>query len=365
MKKIEINIPGKEYPVYIGINIFDSLDKIIRSKKLFRNLFLVIDRNVMSLHREDIKRFTSNFSGKVAVHEFTSSEAEKNFISLSKLVDDLIVKGFGRDTIIIAVGGGITGDIAGFAAATYMRGIKFIQVPTTLLAAVDSSIGGKTGINSGDTKNIVGAIYQPEFVLIDTEFLKTLPEEEIICGVGEIVKYAFLIDPKFFLTCKNYLPKLLKTDSAIVSKIIDTCISFKGDVVAEDEKENGLRKILNLGHTFAHAVEIEQNFRIKHGQAVIIGLVCALDLSKRIGLLDDKLFSEYLKLPLMLKDKILIRKFDAARIYEIMKRDKKGRDHKIKFVLLQDVGHVAVDVEVSESDVTQSIQQGLNYFIQQ
>jgi 3-dehydroquinate synthase len=365
MKKIEIKIPGKEYPVYIGINIFDSLDKIIRSKKLYRNLFLVIDRKVMNLHREDIKRFTSNFSGKVVAYEFDACEADKNFTSLARIIDNLIIKGFGRDTLVIAVGGGITGDLTGFAAATFMRGVKFVQVPTTLLASVDSSIGGKTGINSGDTKNIVGAIYQPEFVLIDTEFLKTLPEEEIICGIGEIIKYAFLIDPKFFITCKNYLPKLIKTDSAVISKIIDTCISFKGNVVAEDENENGLRKILNLGHTFAHAIEVEQNFKIKHGQAVIIGLVCALDLSKRIGLLDDKLFNDYLKLPLMLRDKIVLRKYDHSRIYEIMKRDKKGRDHKMKFVLLQDIGNVVIDVEVSENDVTQSIQQGINYFIQQ
>lgn len=363
MKKIEIKIPGKDYPVYIGVNTFDSLDKLIRSKKIFRNLFLVVDRNVMNVHREDVNRFTSNFSGKVFIHEYDASEPAKNFVSLSRIFDDLIVKEFSRDTLVIAIGGGITGDIAGFAAATFMRGVKFIQVATTLLAAVDSSVGGKTGINFNDTKNIIGAIYQPEFVLIDTEFLKTLPEEEIICGIGEVVKYAFLTDQKFFITLKNNLPKLLKLDSAFTSKIIETCISFKGDVVAEDEKEDGLRKILNLGHTFAHAIEIEQNHIIKHGQAVTVGLVCALDLSRRIGLLDEKLFGEYIKLPLLLKDKITLKVFDSARIYEIMKRDKKGRNHKIKFVLLQDVGNVLIDVEVDQDEVMQSIQQGMNYFI--
>lgn len=363
MKKIEIKIPGKEYPVYIGVNTFDSLDKLIRSKKIFRNLFLVIDRNVMNLHREDVNRFTSNFSGKVFIHEHDASETAKNFISLSKIFDDLIVKEFARDTLVIAIGGGITGDIAGFAAATYMRGVKFVQVATTLLSAVDSSVGGKTGINFHDTKNIIGAIYQPEFVLIDTEFLKTLPEEEIICGIGEVIKYAFLIDQKYFTTLKNNLSKLLKLDSSFTSKIIESCISFKGDVVANDEKEDGLRKILNLGHTFAHAIEIEQNHTIKHGQAVIIGLVCALDLSRRIGLLDEKLFGEYIKLPLLLKDKIILKAFDSAKIYEIMKRDKKGRDHKIKFVLLQDIGNVLVDFEVDGDEVKQSIQQGMNYFI--
>lgn len=362
MKKIEIKIPGKEYPVYIGVNTFDSLDKLIRSKKMFRNLFLVIDRNVIASHREDINRFTSNFSGKVFIHEYDANEPAKNFNSLTQIFNDLIVKEYSRDTIIISIGGGITGDIAGFAAATFMRGVKFIQVATTLLAAVDSSIGGKTGINFHETKNIIGAIYQPEFVLIDTEFLKTLPEEEIICGIGEVIKYAFLIDQKYFTTLKNNLPKLLKLDSSFTSKIVESCISFKGDVVAEDEKENGLRKILNLGHTFAHAIEIEQNHAIKHGQAVIVGLVCALDLSRRIGLMDEKLFGEYVKLPLLLKDKIIVKKFNSERIYEIMKRDKKGRDHKIKFVLLHDIGNVAVDVEVDGDEVMQSIHQGMNYF---
>lgn len=363
MKKIEIKIPGKEYPVYIGVNTFDSLDKLIRSKKIFRNVFLVVDRNVMGVHREDVNRFTSNFSGKIFIHEYDASEIDKSFVALSKMFDDLIVKEFSRDTLIIAIGGGITGDIAGFAAATFMRGVKFIQVATTLLAAVDSSVGGKTGINFNETKNVIGAIYQPEFVLIDTEFLKTLPEEEIVCGIGEVIKYSFLIDQKYYTTLKNNMAKLLKLDSSFISKIIEACISFKGDVVANDEKEDGLRKILNLGHTFAHAIEIEQNHKIKHGQAVLVGLVCALDLSRRIGLLDEKLFGEYIKLPLLLKDKIFLKNFNSARIYEIMKRDKKGRDHKIKFVLLQDIGNVLVDVEVEEDEVMQSIQQGMNYFI--
>ena len=363
MKKIEINIPGKEYPVYIGVNTFDSLDKIIRSKKLYRNLFIVADRNVLNLHREDLNRFTSNFSGKVFVHEIDASESDKSIVSLTRIFDDLIGKEFGKDTLVIAIGGGITGDIAGFSAATFMRGVKFVQVATTLLAAIDSSVGGKTGVNFNDTKNVIGAFHQPEFVLIDTEFLKTLPEEEIICGIGEAIKYAFLTEQKFFIMLKNNLSKLLKLDSSFTSKIVESCISFKGEVVAEDEKESGLRKILNFGHTFAHAIEIEQKHKIKHGQAVTIGLVCALDLSRRIGLLEERLFLEYIKLPLLLKEKIVLKGFDAAKVYEIMKRDKKGRDHKIKFVLLQDIGDLAVDVEVGKDEVIQSIQQGMNYFI--
>jgi 3-dehydroquinate synthase len=363
MKKNEIKIPGKSYPVYIGANVFDSLERTLSTNKVSRNLFLVIDKNFHTMHRGDISRFTSNYSGKVFTHEFEANEANKNFSSLNKIYEDLIAKGFNRDTTIVAIGGGITGDIAGFAAATYCRGIQYVQVPTTLLASVDSSVGGKTGINFDETKNIVGSFHQPEFVLIDTEFLKTLPYEEIICGIGEIFKYAFLTDPKFYSTIRGNLSKLLRLDSSLTSKVIETCINFKGDVVAKDEKESGLRKILNLGHTFAHAIEVGQNFKIKHGQSVVLGITCALELSRRTGFLDKNLFSEYLELPLLLKDKIVLNKFDANHMYEIMKRDKKGKDQAIKFVLINEIGSLLVDAEANESDILQSIHTGMNYFI--
>jgi len=362
MKKVEVNIPGKEYSVLIEQHLFDRVEKIILSKKSNKNLFIVIDRKVLELHRTKIIRFVSNFPGKYFIHEFVSDESNKGFSSADKMYNDLISQKFGRDTLLLAIGGGITGDIAGFVASTFARGIQFIQIPTTLLAAVDSSVGGKTGINFNETKNIIGTFYQPEIVLIDTGFLKTLPEEEIICGVGEILKYAFLIDQKFFVAMRNNLNKLVKLDSSFTSKIIESCVKFKSDVVASDEKENSLRKILNLGHTFAHAIEVEQNYRIKHGQAVIIGLVCALDLSRRMEILDKKLFEEYLQLPLLLKNFISIDNFDADHIYEIMKRDKKGLNNKIKFVLINSIGKILIDVETEESEALQSIQQGIGYF---
>lgn len=363
MKKNEIKIPGKTYPVYIGANVFDSLERTLSTNKVSRNLFLVIDKKFYNFHRGDISRFTSNYSGNVFTHEFEASEQNKSFTSLNKIYEDLITKGFNRDTTLIAIGGGITGDLVGFAAATFCRGVQFVQVPTTLLAAVDSSVGGKTGINCEETKNIIGSFYQPEFVLIDTEFLKTLPIEELLCGTGEIIKYAFLGDLKFYTSIKNNLTKLLRLDTSFISKIIETCVNFKGDVVANDEKESGLRKILNFGHTFAHAIEVEQNYKIKHGQAVVLGIACAIELSKRIGVMEKNLYQEYLALPLLLKDKITLSKYNFNHIYEIMKRDKKGKDQTIRFVLIQDIGNLLVDVEADENDILQSIQSGLDYFI--
>ena len=362
MRKIEVKIPAKEYSVMIDTHSFDRLEKIIKSKKLYTNIFLVVDKNVLELHRSKIIRFVSNFPGKYFIHEFDADELNKNISSAEKIFANLISNGFGRDTLLIAIGGGITGDLAGFTASTFARGIQLIQIPTTLVAAVDSSVGGKTGINFGDTKNIVGSFYQPEFVLIDTDFLKTLPEEEIICGLGEIIKYAFLTDQKFFIAVKNNFQKLLKQDSSLILKIIETCVSYKRDIVTRDEKESGLRKVLNLGHTFAHALEVEQEHNIKHGKAVIAGLACALDLSRRTGVLNSKNFDEYVKLPQLFADKIKLEKYDIQNIYESMKRDKKSRNYKMKFILMKSIGNILVDVEAEENEVKNSIQQGLSIF---
>ena len=362
MKEININVPGKEYPVYIGSDIFSQFEKIMLKHQLSKNLFIVIDTHVLDLHRTTIDHFVNNYQGSIFLHRFDSSESNKGIKSIEKIYSDLISHGFGRDTVIIAFGGGITGDLAGFAASTYARGVGFVQIPTTLLAAVDSSVGGKTGINFGETKNIIGAFYQPDFVLIDTNFLKTLPKEEIICGIGEIIKYGYLADELFFKSLERNISKLIKLNDSITTKIIEFCIRFKGDVVAKDEKESGLRKILNLGHTYAHGIEIEQKYKIKHGHAVIIGLVCALELSKNIGLISEKVFNRYSQLPLFLKDNIKIEAFDASGICEIMKRDKKNRDNKIKLILVKEIGNLAVDCEVDDSEIEKSISAGMTYF---
>jgi len=363
MKEININVPGKKYPVYVGPDIFSRFEKTVINHQLSRNLFFVIDKNVLDLHRTTIDHFVDNYQGKIFLHRFESCESNKGIKSVEKIYSDLINHGFGRDTVIVAFGGGITGDLAGFAAATYARGVEFVQISTTLLAAVDSSVGGKTGINFGETKNIIGAFYQPDFVLIDTNFLKTLPKEEIICGAGEIIKYAFLIDELFNKSLEKNFAKLMQLNDSITSKIIETCIRFKGDIVAKDEKESGLRKILNFGHTYAHGIEVEQNYKIKHGQAVVIGLVCALELSKNIGLISTKIYNKYIQLPLILRDEIKIETYDTSGIHEVMKRDKKNRDNKIKLILIQEIGNLAVDCEVDDNEIEKSISAGINHFL--
>ncbi len=363
MKKILINTKSKNYPVYFGKGIFNDINKIIAKHDLPNNIFLVIDKNVFNYHKKTIEKFVNNNKWKKSLFIFSSNEVYKSYITLNKIYDQLLNNGFGRDTLIIAIGGGITGDIAGYAASTFARGVNLIHIPTTLLAMVDSSIGGKTGINFGDTKNIVGTFYQPDIVICDQNFLKTLPHEEIICGIGEAIKYSLLMGDNFFSFIKSNLNKLIKLDQKITAAVLESCIFFKGKIVEEDELEkSGLRKLLNLGHTFAHALEIEQDYQLKHGQAVIIGLTCALHLSNKMNLLDDGLLAKYLSLLIKLNRFIVLEDFDTEAIYKIMGRDKKNKNDKIKFVLLNKAGSIIIDVETNKEDVIYSIKNGLQYF---
>ena len=363
MKKIEVKASSKSYPVYVGNNILEQLPSLIEKSGLHKNVFIVVDENVLGYHLKKIKKIITEKMRKVVVVEFIANEKSKNNKSVEELYDCLIKNNFGRDTLIIAVGGGITGDIVGFVASTFSRGVQFVQVPTTLLAAVDSSVGGKTGINYGKTKNLIGSFYQPEFVLTDTSFLKSLHEEEVVCGIGEIMKYAFLGDEKFYSTVSKELKQIMKLSPLQTTKTIEACVNMKASVVQADEMESGLRKILNLGHTFAHAIEVEQEHKIKHGQAVIVGLVCALYLSHFKGILSAEKLIEYLALPLLLQDKITIDKCNIETIYKIMLRDKKGREGKIKFVLLSAPGVLYLDVEAEKELVIQALEDGICHFV--
>lgn len=362
MKSINIKIPGKNYPVIIGKEAFSELLSLLEKRKMYKNLFFLIDQNVFKYHKKTIEKFINGYKGKLYVHLYNVSEKNKNYSAIQKIHNDLIANGFGRDTTLVAVGGGITGDVGGFAASTYARGIDFVQVPTTLLSAVDSSVGGKTGINFGGTKNIIGTFYQPGFVLVDLKFLNTLSRSDIVCGAGEILKYGLMTDEiKFYDLLDNY-EKLINLDEKYIQNMLELCIEFKGGIVAEDEKESGLRKVLNLGHTFAHAIEVEQNHKIKHGQAVAVGLAAAIELSHKLNLIDSNDKDEFMRLPLLLRDEIKINKYSASKIYEAMKRDKKGRDQKIKFVLIGGIGKIILDVEAEKKDVIDSINYALKLF---
>ena len=355
MKKIKIKTRHKTYPVVIGSSVLNQVTEWIKKYGLFKNLFIVVDENVYNLHKKNITDAFDNTGGKVFFYTLKAGEQSKSIDGLTGIISSLVENNFGRDTLLIAIGGGVTGDIAGFAASVYMRGIQLVQIPTTLLAAVDSSIGGKTGINFNNYKNIIGAFRQPEFVVIDTDFLSSLPETEINSGIGEIIKYGFLTNKNFYDYIYKNFEELYSLDKSILNKVINESVFFKGSVISKDEYEGGLRKILNLGHTFAHAYESHLNYSIKHGEAVCAGIISALFLSYRKGLISEKKLNRFLKLPLKMKlSPVNFSNYES--ILQFMYGDKKNREGLINFVLIKDIGNIITDVSVKESDITYSIE---------
>jgi len=362
LKKIRISIPEKEYNVYLGREIFSQLPKLMIRENITGDILLVVDSLVKKHYSKLIEETFLKSNIRIKSITITAAEKNKSYETLQKIHSFLINNNFGRDSIIIAIGGGIIGDISGFAASTYMRGIKYVQIPTTLLASVDSSVGGKTGINFNNTKNIIGSFYQPELVLIDTSFFNTLPPEEMLCGLGEIIKYCFLTNEKFFNFVKTNVNSILANEPKIIGKVISESINFKGSVVEADEKESGIRKVLNLGHTFAHAFEVEQKHTLKHGQAVIVGITSALYLSKMLKLINDRNFIKYLDLLQIFSSKIKLKTVNKSLLFKVMQRDKKNRKNEMKFVLLRNVGEIITDISVPKNLVNDSILKTISHF---
>lgn len=361
MNRININLPDNSYEVLLGENILQGLKGEIEKLNLHGNIYIIVDKNVKEKHKEFIDYVVRELT-VTGWYEFESKESNKTFDAMQDVFRNLLDVNLPRNSAVLAIGGGIVGDVAGFIAATYMRGVQYVQVPTTLLSAVDSSVGGKTGINFYDTKNIIGAFYQPKLVMIDTRFLSTLPEEEILCGIGEVVKYAYITNEEMFDYVEKNLSGLYKLEPGVLNHVISESVRFKGDVVEADEKESGLRKILNLGHTFAHAFEVQQKHEMKHGQAVIAGIACALYLSKSAGIMSADEFVKAIRLIELFRDDIKFSSLNTADIQSIMIRDKKSRDGRIQFVLLKSIGEIVVDVECEWEDVEAAIRMGTSIF---
>ena len=265
----------------------------------------------------------------------------------------------GRDSCIIALGGGVVGDLAGFAAATYMRGIPYIQVPTTLLAMVDSSIGGKVGVDTLHAKNAIGAFYQPKKVIIDLNFIKTLPKNEIANGLAEIIKQALIKDKNFFHFLEKNIDKILSYDLYILKQTIKRSCEIKASIVMQDEREKGIRKILNYGHTIGHAIESALNYKISHGQAIAIGMSYAAKLSAKLGFLHEgsvirqNNLLEYIGLP----HKLSHHKLKPRKILEHIQYDKKIINGKINFVLLNSIGDVIISDKITLEDIKQILEE--------
>ncbi|NWF88648.1 MAG: 3-dehydroquinate synthase [Ignavibacteriaceae bacterium] len=355
MKTIKVELKNSSYPVFVGKSIFSQLLYLIKAKNLNKNLFVAIDANVEKHFGKMIRDVFKPHESKKYFLPLNTSEELKSNSGLSLIYKALMSEKFGRDTLIIAVGGGVIGDLVGFAASTYMRGVQLIHVPTTLIACVDSSIGGKTAINFEYYKNIVGTFYQPEFVLCDINFLRTLPKAELISGFGEIVKYAFIADKSFLNFVNENYEAILLREEEVIERIITNSVRYKADVVSVDEKESGLRKVLNFGHTFAHAFEKELKHKIKHGEAVIAGIVCALVLSNKKKLLSKDKLQQYLNVALKIKLNGLLANVKVNSVYQHMLKDKKNRNGGVNFVLIREIGELILDVHASPKEVAETI----------
>ena len=321
-------------------------------QKLFKNLLIVIDENVAHYYQTKIKSVFSNHLGKIRYYILPSGEKTKSERELKKIYDFLLKNNFGRDTVLIAIGGGVTGDLAGYAASTFMRGIQLVHVPTTFLSMIDSSIGGKTGINFNKKKNIIGAFYQPRLVFIDIMFLSTLPSGEFNSAFGELIKYGLISNNEFYNFLSDNLEKVKSLNDRVIKVAVEESVLIKAGVIQQDEFERrGIREILNLGHTFAHAIESELGFKVKHGDAVTAGIICSLFLSNKIGLLDTSKQKNLMRLPASVQIPAIIKKINNQNVFDAMRSDKKNKDDKIMFVLISGIGNMLVDVPVKKRDI--------------
>ena len=347
-KRLLIRTNHEKYPIFIGSGLIFNLKKIIKDLSInYIKCLIVIDKNVPSKKVNLIKKKLN--SKELYIYHFEANEKNKNQKTINQILEILLKKNFSREDILISVGGGITGDIAGYAASVFKRGLKFVNIPTTLLAQVDSSIGGKTGINTNQGKNLIGSFYQPKLVISDTDFLKTLPKREIVCGYGEILKHSLISNRNFFKFLNKNLKKILKFKSPYIEKTIYQSCKIKKKVVEKDEKERNLRKILNFGHTFAHAYEASLSFskKLNHGEAVILGMTTALKFSKSNNFLPTNDFNiitnhiENFGLPNDIKKYFSLK--HVNRIVSFMVNDKKNNTGKINLILLKKIGAVLIN----------------------
>jgi len=345
MKPIKLKIKTKtqQYPIIIGSNLVSNISKIINDNSLnFKQCLFIVDNNISTKILSKIKKSLNK--KKLYVHFFNANEINKNINNVNKILDILLNKNFSREDCLISIGGGITGDISGFAASLFKRGLKFINIPTTLLSQVDSSIGGKTGVNTKYGKNLIGSFYQPHLVISDIQFLKTLPRREIICGYGEILKHSLISDKKFYNFLNKNCEKIFSLSSPFIEKAIYESCKIKKGIVETDENEKGLRKVLNFGHTFAHAYEASLGYskKLNHGEAVILGIKTALNFSLKNNLLNKNDYHSInnhisnSKLPSTTNKFFKVK--DLNRILSFMLKDKKNNSDKINLVLLKKIG---------------------------
>ena len=338
-------------PIFIQPEIWNRLTEFLQRKFEDHTIFLMADENVAALYQKKITGYLKNFPRFNGVITFPAGEGSKSRTQLARLQDELLQKKAGRDTVLIAMGGGVTGDLVGFLAATLHRGVPLIQLPTSLLAQVDSSIGGKVGIDHPQGKNLLGSFYQPAAVFIDPVFLQTLPEVEFINGMAEVIKYGVILSPELINALESKKKQILLHQSAILKRMVKWCIELKVGVVQQDEKEGHYRSILNFGHTAGHAIEQLSRFRVKHGFAVAAGIKIALELSQQLLGYPERELKRIINLLQNYQlERVDIHKYPLEQVWELMLSDKKARQQSPRFTLLDERGNPRLFYPVTKTE---------------
>jgi 3-dehydroquinate synthase len=354
MQTLNVDLGDRSYPIYIGRGLLTQADLLRRHIK-GKQVLVVTNETIAPLYLDKIRGSLQGLYCSEII--LPDGEQYKTLQVLSRIFDKLLEDQHNRSTTLVALGGGVVGDMTGYAAASYQRGVNFVQIPTTLLSQVDSSVGGKTGVNHPLGKNMVGAFHQPQCVIADTDTLTTLPARELSAGIAEVIKYGLICDAEFYVWLKAHIEQLLACDAAVLVEAIYRSCANKAKVVCADERESGMRAILNLGHTFGHAIETAQGYGAwLHGEAVAVGMVLAAKLSSRMGWLSDEQVDELVELLLRARLPIKPPPMSCEQFLALMAVDKKVIDGRMRLVLLEAIGRAVISSDISRDEVVASLQ---------
>lgn len=350
MEKLFVDLGKNSYDILFS-DSFSALPKALADINVPKKLLVVTDSNVEKLYADEVNNLLRESGYDSAVYAFTAGEENKGMDSILGICKACIEHEMDRKSMIVALGGGVVGDMAGFAAAIFMRGIDFVQIPTTLLSQSDSSVGGKTGIDFMESKNILGAFHQPKLVYINVGTLKTLPPEQFVSGMGEVIKHGIIRNGSFFDYVEENSEKIKTLDSETLIEMDKINCSIKADVVEQDEKEMGLRAILNFGHTIGHAVESAYDFKMTHGECVGIGMVGASYIAYKRGMIDAETLKRIENILDMYGFKTRVKLPEKETVFSFMQKDKKKIAGKLKFVLPTKIGEVMQTTDVTKDEI--------------
>jgi 3-dehydroquinate synthase len=360
MPTVHVNLGPRSYDIEIGSGNLADAARFCDAETDDAHSVIITDSNVAPLYADPLIAALEELGSEVTTLEVDAGEPSKASDVAANLWEELLNAGADRSSVVVALGGGVVGDLAGFVAATFARGLPFVQIPTTLLAQVDSSVGGKVGINLPGGKNMVGAFWQPRGVVIDVDVLQTLPDREYRAGLAEVVKYGVIQDADFFAYLEANIDAIDIRDADVLTYIVQRCCRLKADVVEQDEREEtGLRSILNYGHTFCHAFEAATGYeQLLHGEGVAIGMACAARLAERLGRVDAKFVERQCALLESLRLSLDVPDVDHDELIELMYRDKKVERGKLRFVLPTALGHVELVRGVGTDDILAALSDG-------